>query len=78
MTRESLFGETIEHPTREAPSTGGARHRVLVTVKAAPNPSATYGETVCAAGIRLADTGPKDWIRLPNQLSPPPRSVGEI
>ena len=37
---------------------------MLITVKAAPNPSAIYGETVCVAGIRLADTGPKDWIRL--------------
>lgn len=37
---------------------------MLITVKAAPNPSATYGETVCVAGIRLADTCPKGWIRL--------------
>lgn len=34
---------------------------VLVTVKAYPNPSKKYGETVCVAGIDL-DT--KKWIRL--------------
>lgn len=35
--------------------------RVLVTVKAYPNPSKKYGETVCVAGIDV-DTG--KWIRL--------------
>jgi len=35
--------------------------KVLVTVKAYPNPSKKYGETVCVAGIDL-DTG--KWIRL--------------
>ncbi|WP_375504847.1 hypothetical protein [uncultured Jatrophihabitans sp.] len=36
---------------------------MLITVKAAPNPSSTYGETVCVAGIStdLADPG---WVRL--------------
>jgi hypothetical protein len=37
--------------------------RVLVTVKAYPQPSRTYGETVCVAGVRT-DTGPPSWIRL--------------
>ncbi|WP_245782865.1 MULTISPECIES: hypothetical protein [Amycolatopsis] len=37
--------------------------RVLITVKAAPNPSATYGETVCVAGIRL-DLASPGWVRL--------------
>jgi len=64
MTQESLFGETIEHPTEKPVEWVPVKHRVLITVKAAPNPSAIYGETVCVAGIRLADTGPKDWIRL--------------
>ena len=41
---DSLFGQTVEYPS-EKPS-GPARLRVLVTVKAAPNPSATHGETV--------------------------------
>lgn len=59
---ESLFGDTVEHPT-EKPS-GPARHRVLITVKAAPNPSATHGETVCVAGVLLGDYGVTGWIRL--------------
>ncbi len=36
---------------------------VLVTVKAYPNPSQSYGETVCVAGVRL-DTPTPQWIRL--------------
>jgi len=35
--------------------------RILITVKAYPNPSKKYGETVCCAGIDL-DT--LQWIRL--------------
>lgn len=37
--------------------------RVLITVKTAPVPSTTLGDTVCVAGIRLTDDGP-EWIRL--------------
>ena len=37
--------------------------RVLITVKASPQPSAKYGDTVCVAGIRV-DAGSADWIRL--------------
>jgi hypothetical protein len=37
--------------------------RVLITVKAAPNPSASYGETVCVAGLRL-DLDTPGWVRL--------------
>ena len=37
--------------------------RVLVTVKASPEPSSTYLETVCVAGVRL-DRGSPEWIRL--------------
>jgi hypothetical protein len=35
--------------------------RILVVVKTYPNPSLTYGETVCCAGVDL-DTG--RWVRL--------------
>lgn len=35
--------------------------RVLITVKAYPNPSKTYGETVCCAGI---DIDTRQWLRL--------------
>jgi hypothetical protein len=39
------------------------RISVLVTVKAYPALSATYGETVCVAGIRT-DTPRPEWVRL--------------
>lgn len=37
--------------------------RVLLTVKAYPTPSQSYGETVCMAGLRLDGSRPS-WIRL--------------
>jgi hypothetical protein len=37
--------------------------RVLITVKASPEPSAKYGDTVCVAGIRV-DGGRAEWVRL--------------
>lgn len=37
--------------------------RVLITVKASPEPSTSYGDTVCVAGIRL-DKDKPEWIRL--------------
>jgi hypothetical protein len=36
---------------------------VLITVKAYPNPSKKYTETVCVAGIRV-DVEPQEWVRL--------------
>lgn len=36
---------------------------VLVLVKATPQPSTRYGDTVCVAGVVL-DDGPPRWIRL--------------
>jgi hypothetical protein len=39
------------------------RMKVLVTVKAAPEPSTTYGDTVCVAGVRV-DSSPPRWVRL--------------
>lgn len=59
---DTLFGNTVEH-AEEKPN-APARQRVLITVKAAPNPSTAYGETVCVAGVRLGDLGPKGWVRL--------------
>lgn len=59
---DALFGDSPEHPTSKPVS--AARLRILITVKAAPNPSATHGETVCVAGLRLGDLGPEGWIRL--------------
>lgn len=40
------------------------RARVLITVKAAPEPSKTYGDTVCVAGVRLNDDGSGTWVRI--------------
>lgn len=37
--------------------------KILITVKAAPEPSAAYGDTVCVAGVRI-DTEKPEWIRL--------------
>jgi hypothetical protein len=42
---------------------GDEQMRVLVTVKAYPQPSQRYGETVCVAGVRI-DTGTPSWVRL--------------
>lgn len=38
-----------------------SKKKILITVKAYPNPSAKYDETVCVAGI---DINTKEWIRL--------------
>lgn len=59
---ETLFGDTVQVLTKKP--TLPRRHRVLITVKAAPNPSGTYGETVCVAGLVLGNVGPTGWIRL--------------
>lgn len=40
------------------------RARVLITVKASPEPSKTYGDTVCVAGVRLLDDGTVSWVRI--------------
>lgn len=41
----------------------GETAEVLITVKTSPQPSTSYGDTVCVAGIRI-DGGRADWIRL--------------
>lgn len=63
VTQLSLFapdpGAVPEKPANRLPT----RMRVLITVKAAPNPSERYGETVCVAGLRL-DLDHAGWVRL--------------
>lgn len=59
----SLFAPDPHAPLAKPPGEAAVRMRVLITVKAAPNPSETYGETVCVAGIRL-DDGQGGWVRL--------------
>ena len=61
MTQLSIFGRSGDEP--EPKSARPQQMTVLITVKAAPNPSATYGETVCVAGLRL-DPMHEDWVRL--------------
>lgn len=68
-----LLGEDMDQLSLFAPDPGvtpekpagnqAVRMRVLVTIKAAPNPSERYGETVCVAGIRL-DPDHAGWVRL--------------
>lgn len=41
----------------------GERARVLITVKATPQPSTTYGDTSCVAGVHI-DSDEARWIRL--------------
>jgi len=45
------------------PRIGEETAEVMITVKTYPNPSETYGETVCVAGVRLDRERP-EWIRL--------------
>ncbi|MFI7576296.1 hypothetical protein [Micromonospora sp. NPDC049497] len=59
-----LWGPSTDEEPRPKPVLARpAKLRLLITVKAAPNPSARYGETVCvgALGIDPPWTG---WIRL--------------
>src|SRR5689334_6880643 len=42
---------------------GTVRLRMLVTAKAAPNPSERYGETVCVSGLSTDPERP-GWVRL--------------
>ncbi|MFI7679401.1 hypothetical protein [Actinophytocola sp. NPDC049390] len=62
MSQASLFGPE-QAPNAKQPHDLPVRMRVLITVKAAPNPSAAYGETVCVAGLRL-DLDAPGWVRL--------------
>jgi hypothetical protein len=45
------------------PRAGDETAEVMITVKTYPDPSETYGETVCVAGVRL-DLERPEWIRL--------------
>jgi hypothetical protein len=63
MTQTQLFGPALE-PVPDRPDIGSRKLEVLITVKAAPTPSATYGETVCVAGISADLSTPGSWIRL--------------
>ena len=64
MEQPSLFApdpDAVSSPGK--PADRPVRMTVLIVVKAAPNPSERYGETVCVAGIRL-DLDSPGWVRL--------------
>jgi hypothetical protein len=58
-----MFARGGEQPEPKPEHDRPQQLRVLITVKAAPNPSETYGETVCVAGLRL-DPAHEGWVRL--------------
>jgi hypothetical protein len=62
MSQASLFGPDLA-PEVKQPHDQPVRMRLLITVKAAPNPSAAHGETVCVAALRL-DLDSPGWVRL--------------
>lgn len=62
MSQGALFGPD-QATTRKPGGDQWVTMRVLITVEAAPNPSETYGETVCVAGLRL-DLDQPGWVRL--------------
>ncbi len=57
----TMFGGPGD-PNVRSPKMVATAH-VLITVKTSPNPSATHGETVCVAGLRLDNERP-GWTRL--------------
>lgn len=63
MTQLPMFGQPPDTPAAKPAGDQEVTLQVLVTVKAAPNPSEKYGETVCVAGLSLDPARP-GWIRL--------------
>ncbi|MEE6273319.1 hypothetical protein V2J56_08155 [Georgenia sp. MJ206] len=55
--------EVYELSTERVLDRGGRRIKVMVLVKAAPQPSRTYGDTVCVAGVAVSP-GSARWVRL--------------
>ncbi|WP_410597867.1 hypothetical protein [Amycolatopsis sp. lyj-23] len=62
MTQMSIFGQPDELP-KKPDGDLAVTLNVLITVKAAPNPSEKYGETVCVAGLSIDPCRP-GWVRL--------------
>lgn len=63
MAQMSLFGSSEAGPDPKPTDDRSVRLQLLITVKAAPNPSEKYGETVCVAGLRTDMLKPT-WVRL--------------
>ncbi|SCL29052.1 hypothetical protein GA0074692_2654 [Micromonospora pallida] len=62
MTQLSFWGPE-DAPTPKLTAPGSVPLRLLITVKAAPEPSARYGETVCVGALSV-DPRRRGWIRL--------------
>ena len=63
MTQLPMFGQPPDEPELKPSSDQAVRLQLVITVKAAPNPSEKYGETVCVAGLSIDPERP-GWIRL--------------
>ncbi|GAA3096400.1 hypothetical protein [Nonomuraea salmonea] len=63
MTQQSLFAPSIDAATHKPQGHRPERLKLLIVVKAAPNPSQAYGETVCVAALRM-DLEKNHWVRL--------------
>jgi len=59
----SFFGSADGDPEPKQTHDQATLLRLLITVKAAPNPSDKYGETVCVAAFN-ADPSAPGWLRL--------------
>ncbi len=62
MTTDLLFGGPEDGAARRSSRSKGTAE-ILITIKTAPNPSQSHGETVCVAGIRIDNDHP-GWTRL--------------
>src|SRR3954447_10253024 len=60
--QQPLFGG-LEQPDKKPTGRKATSMQVVITVKAAPNPSANHGETVCVAGLRV-EANRREWVRL--------------
>jgi hypothetical protein len=63
VTQTTLFGPSSNDPPPKPQGKQPVRLRLLIVVQAAPNPSETYGETVCVAAVS-ADLDKPGWTRL--------------
>ena len=63
MVQPSLIADPSGRPEPKRTGDAWERLRVLITVKAAPNPSLNDGDAVCVAGLRI-DPEHTGWVWL--------------
>jgi hypothetical protein len=68
---EDLFGDHVPERAPKAAGKAAMRKKVVITVKAALNPSERHGENVCVAGIEFDELGRASWIGSADQLPAP-------